>query len=284
MTRDIRKKEKGSGLNKPTGAPDLKKMKAQLASIMPPGSKLAKVVQPAAERYATKPSLQVVMMFDITGSMFPYFELVRKKIQDIISAVKKESPDAEFAIFAYRNHGDEDKYKQIYYTFPLSRNLEALFSYLCTITKGGGGPDALTCLEDCLMEATKLAWDVSCPKAIVIIGDMPPHGVLDSVAHCYKGIDYRQEVGKLKAKAVKIYTVYCESQNSKSQKVRDFYQSLAKANYGKFLEIADLDILIELLIAICLKETGNLDKFLKQLEQTGQLKEPQKKALLMLKG
>lgn len=283
MSDKVSKKDKGSDLVKPSGAPDLKKMKAQLNQVVPVSEKLALAVQNSTIRITKKPSLQVLMMFDITGSMFAYFDLVRKKLQEIISTVKKGSPGAEFAIFAYRNHGDEDHYQQIYYTFPLTANVEALFSYLCTIEKGGGGPDALTCMEDCLLEANKLAWDISCPKAIVIIGDMPPHGVLDSVANCYNGIDYRQEVIKLKEKSVKIYTVYCESQNSKRQRIKNFYQSLAETNGGKFLEIADLDVLIELLIGICMKETGNLDKYLHELERKG-LSGKQKRTVLMLKG
>ncbi|MCX6745286.1 MAG: VWA domain-containing protein [Candidatus Parcubacteria bacterium] len=172
----IQKKEPGVGLVKASGAPNLAAMKKQRHDIMPGSDKL-KLHSKANEPGITAGvSLQVVIMFDITGSMFKYFDIVRKKLQEIVTAVKKESPNAQFAVFAFRNHGDEDNYSQIYYASPLTANLEEIQAYIAKIEKGGGGHDALTCMEECLHEANVLTWDPNAPKAVVVIGDEPPHG------------------------------------------------------------------------------------------------------------
>lgn len=273
-------KSGGESLTKQSGAPDFSKLKGQKSSALSVSTKLQTLTTGSPSVSSATAALQVVMMFDITGSMFEYFDLVRKKLKKIIEAVKKENPTAQFAIFAYRNHGDEENYDQIYYISPLTSNLEELDQHIAKIQKGGGGPDALTCMEDCLKEANKLSWFPNTPKALVIIGDMPPHGVIDSVAKCDKEIDYREEVKRLHEKMIKIYTVYCGEHKGT---IKEFYENLPLESGGKYLEISEIDVLVELMIGICMKETGNLDKFINDLKATGQLSVPAQKALLMLK-
>lgn len=269
----------GESLTKQSGAPDFTKLKGQKSSALSTSIKMQTLITGAPNVSSSMTALQVVMMFDITGSMFEYFDLVRKKLKKIIEAVKKQSPSAQFAIFAYRNHGDEGRYDQIYYISPLTSNLEELDHYIAKIKKGGGGPDALTCMEDCLREANKLGWLPNTPKALVIIGDMPPHGVIDSISVCDKEIDYREEVRRLHEKKVKIYTVYCGEHTGT---IKEFYKNLPEQSGGKYLEIDEIDVLVELLIGICMKETGNLDTFINDLKATGKLSVSARKALLML--
>ena len=224
------------------------------------------------------PELQVVLMFDITVSMFPYFDEVRKKLQEIILSIKKEITRSQFAVFAYRNHGDEE-YDQIYYASPLTAHPEEVFRFIQGIKRGGGGTDALTCLEDCFREANQLSWDPKSKKAVVVIGDMPPHGVLDSVKKCSNGIDYAQEVEEFKKKSIRIYSVFC----GKKSKVRDFYQMLSENTEGRFLEIAKVNLISDLLVGVCMKETGKLDKFLESLREKKQLDPAREKTLKALK-
>jgi hypothetical protein len=232
-----------------------------------------------AKTSTINPELQVVLMFDITVSMFHYFDEVRKKLQEIILAVKKEISRSQFAVFAYRNHGDEEKHDQIYYASPLTAHPEEVFRFIQGIKRGGGGEDALTCMEDCFQEANKLAWNNSAKKAVVVIGDMPPHGVLDSVKKCYNGINYAEEIAQFKKKEIRIYSVFC----GEKQRVRDFYQSIAKETGGRYLEIAEISSIADLLVGICMKETGKLDKFLASLREKNQLDPAKEKTLKALK-
>ncbi len=225
------------------------------------------------------PALQLLVMFDITRSMFPYFDLVREKLSKIISTIKGEISSVQFSVFAFRNHGDEKRYNQICYTSPLSADLELVYQAVASIQKGGGGVDGLSCMEDCLYEANVLAWHPLSSKAVVIIGDQPPHGVVDSILECPRNINYQDEINQLVSKKIKVYPIFC----GHNKKIRAFYQLVAKQSSGRFLEIKDIDLLPDLLIGISMKQIGGMEKYYKKLVQNKQLGIRQKIALEMLK-
>lgn len=262
--KDMIKKESGKALTTSDGKLDFEAMRKRKQALQPIS--------------AADAALQALWMFDITGSTFEYFDMIRKHLAEITSAIKKEAPTAQFSIFAFRNHGDEASYEKIYYAFPMTADIERIHADISDIESGGGGPDGLTCMEDCLNEANKLPWSKHAPKAIVIIGDQPPHGLLDRVSKCPREYDYRAEIKMLKEKGIKIYTVFC----GHNEDVRAFYQSVAKETGGRFLPISELPILKELMIGICMKETGSLVKFKESLRKAHKLDHKTEKALLLL--
>jgi len=211
----------------------------------------------------SSPSSQIQFMFDLTVSMFSCFEIVRQKLTEIIDDVSKYSPGVEFAVSAYRNHGDENNYEQIVYLTKLSNDVQELHKAISKIKKGGGGNDALTCMEDALHETNKQAWNSKCAKSLVIIGDMPPHGVIDKKDKCPNKIDYEIELAGLREKKIKIYSVFC----GHNPQVKTFYEKIANDSGGKFLQIAEIDILVDLLKGICLKGNNKLTVFLKENEK-----------------
>ncbi|PIR94365.1 hypothetical protein COT97_01510 [Candidatus Falkowbacteria bacterium CG10_big_fil_rev_8_21_14_0_10_39_11] len=269
MSSDIEKREK-SGAMTSGGTVSISAIKRRRESEKSV-SDLVRVVK-------MNPKLQLILMFDITASMFGYFEEVRKHLAMIVAAVRERVPRSEFAIFAFRNHGDKDRYDQIFYTSPLTSDLSVVNRAIEKIRRGGGGPDALTCMEECLRAANGLSWKESAQKAIVVIGDMPPHGVLDSVTKCYAGIDYRQEVIGFKKKQIKVYSVFCGT----SQRVRDFYQKMATDTNGRFMDFDSIEMIVELIVGVSMKETGNLDKFLADLRSRKQLSPAKERVLKLL--
>lgn len=225
---------------------------------------------------STNSPLQVVFMMDITGSMYSHFDLVREKLSEMVSLIKPEHPDAQFAVFAYRNYGDEKSYDEIFYTSPLTSDIDEIFRYIQKIDKGGGGNDGLTCMEECLKAGNTLNWLPLSPKVLVVIGDMPPHGLLDKKFP--NDINYNHEIDALKNKGVNIFSVFC----GYHPKVKDFYIEMAETTGGEFLELSEIDILVELLTAICVKVSGRTEYFRLRLESNNQMTLKQKKALLML--
>lgn len=272
---NIEKKDKS--IAKKSRGPDISSMRRRKGSIGS-SSNLMRTITKAGGGPAP---FQAVMMFDITGSMYKYFENVREKLSRIVTEVKKEVLGSEFAVFAYRNHGD-DFYDEIFYTSQLTSTLDDILSRISTIKKGGGGPDGLTCMEDCLQEANRLSWNTGSPKALVVIGDMPPHGVTDSKSKCPMEIDYENEVKRLKEKGIKIYSVFCQGIFDPDPKIKQFYRWIADFTGGKYLEISEIDILVDLLIGICMKETGRLQKYMTGLRQGNRLTGSTQKALRML--
>lgn len=222
--------------------------------------------------------LQLVAMFDITGSMYGHFNLVRTKLTEVFQALNEELSAAQFAVFAFRNHGDEEKFSQIYYTSPLTSDINEIKRIISGIEKGGGGPDALSCMEECFHAANELPWLEEAPKAIVVVGDEPPHGVVDDMSKCPNRINYKVEIEKFIEKGIAVYSVFCGHE----MKIRNFYKSLAGQTGGKFIEIDEIDMLVDLLIGISMKQSGSFKKYYEKMEEKGLMTEARRKVIALL--
>ena len=115
---------------------------------------------------------------------------------------------------------------------------------------------------------------------------MSPHGVVDSINNCPHGYDYRVEVEKLRKKGIKVYSVFCTTQDravtKAGQKVQSFFEWIAENTEGKYLELRDIDDIVDLLIGICMKEAGHLDEFVAELGKLKKLPSSKKRLLLAL--
>ena len=229
-------------------------------------------------RFYADSSLDAVFMIDTTGSMDPYIDEVRQNIIRIIENVLEYSPKVRMGCIAYKDHGDEGE-DEYYLTkiLPLTFDRKEIIGFMHSpglyIGEGGGGPEAVECA---LHEAVGFVWDKMAPKAIILIGDKPPHGVLDGIKHCTKMRDYREEVKALKINGIKIYPILC---NNISETEGNF-RWMANETGGAFFYLKEISDLSDLLIGICLKETGKLPHFEKKLIEYGD-KVPLSKKLLL---
>lgn len=117
--------------------------------------------------------LDIVMVFDSTGSMGGEINQVKSQISRIGGTLYKLVPNTRISICTYRDEGDEYEAKGQ----PLSNSLTDIRSYLDTIYAGGGGdhPEAVH---------AGLAWAVKnndyqsrARKVILLFGDAPPHSM-----------------------------------------------------------------------------------------------------------
>lgn len=242
------------------------------------------------QKVETKP-LEVTFFFDTTGSMYPYFDRARSGIARIIERLGKEKVHAAFAVYAYKNHGDEQDLFSAhpFVHLPPTDNLAVLKEWLGEVWKGGGG-DTLCAIEDALHHLNHAipAGPAAAKRAAVIIGDMPPHGVVDRLSGCPHEFDYREEVKSIHHKGYTCYSVYCAEKSDgptkRREKIREYYRWLAKATGGKFLELDELDSIVDVLIGICMKETGHLDRFVAETLARPSLPSATRKLLLALKA
>jgi hypothetical protein len=229
-------------------------------------------------RFYTDSSLDVVFMIDTTGSMDPYIGEVRDNIIKIIEKVLDYSPKVRIGSVAYKDHGTEGE-DEFYLTriLPLTFDRKAIIEFMRSpklhIGDGGGGPEAVECA---LHEALGLAWGKTAPKAIILIGDKPPHGVMDSFKACPRMRDYREEVKALKAQGTKIYPILCNN----IMETEGNFRWMAAETGGLFFYLKELSDLTDLLTGICLKETGQFPRFARALLENG-TPVPQSKRLLL---
>lgn len=197
----------------------------------------------------------------------------------MVEDILKESSSVQFGVIVYKDHDGEGE--DSYYltkSCNLTNNKLDVINFLRSVEiapdVGGGGPEAVECA---LNDATKLSW-TSNTKAIILIGDKTPHGVMDSFSECPRGIDYREETKKLSNIGVKIYSVLCYN----IYKTEVTFKWFADQTNGKLLKLQNINDLIDLVVAVCMKETGSLVSFGNKLIESGKMTETKKQLLLEL--
>ena len=232
--------------------------------------------------FITGSSLDVVFLLDTTGSMDPYIAEIQGNTLRIIEEVLEFSPRVRMGFVAYKDHGDEGE-DEFYLTkvlppvFDRKEIVRFIRSPDLYIGEGGGGPEAVECA---LHEAVHLNWSDISPKAIILIGDKPPHGVTDSFKECTTARDYRKEVELLKRKGVKIYPILCNS----ISETETTFRWMAQETGGRFFYLKEISDISDLLVGICLKETGKLPFFERKLLENKDMTESKRRLLLELKG
>ena len=222
-------------------------------------------------------SLDVVFMFDTTGSMYSYLESVRQNLVRLTSKIKSEIPDVFFGVVAYGDHCDANT-TYVIKSCQLTSDVNLIKNFIASVERTGGG-DEPEALEDALYESNRLNWRNQSNKCIVLVGDAPPHGVIDNFSECPYGIDYREETRILSYIGVKIYSVLCNDVHQTEVTFRWF----ADQTNGKFLNLGNVDDLLDLIVGVCMKETGLLESFENKLIESGEMTESKKKLLLELK-
>jgi len=222
-------------------------------------------------------SLDVVFMFDTTGSMYSYLESVRQNLVRLTSKINSEIPDVYFGVVAYGDHCDANT-TYVTKSCQLTSDVNVIKNFVATVEPTGGG-DEPEALEDALYESNRLNWRGQSTKCIVLVGDAPPHGVIDNFSECPYGIDYREETRKLSDIGVKIYSVLCNNVHQTEVTFRWF----ADQTNGKFLKLQNIDDLVDLIAGVCMKETGSLSSFENKLIENGEMTESKKRLLLELK-
>ncbi len=251
----------------------VKKQKEDLLKKIAEHKALSKPILEKAKNFS---SLEIVFMFDTTGSMDVYLAEVQTHVQLIIREIKKRVSDARIGIVVYKDH-EQGPYVTL--QLPLTDQEDKIISFLRSPQiepgAGGGGAEAVECA---LYEANRFEWsNQNRGKAIILIGDKPPHGVMDSFEECSSGRDYRVEINSLMAKKIKIYTVLCNN----VAETRSNFQWMAEKTGGKFVTLEDIQDLVNLIVAVSIKESNPLllQSYTDELLKKGSLTDSKRKLL-----
>jgi Mg-chelatase subunit ChlD len=224
---------------------------------------------------AVKPSqkLDVTLTFDTTVSMYSYLEDVRKQLNHLSQEIRQAVPQAKMGVVAY---GD---YCSTYVTkvLDLTDNYQLISNFIAQVEKTDGG-DFPEAVEEALYQTNQLAWRLGSRRAMVLVGDAPPHGVIDSLQNCQYGHNWRDETQSLGKKGIKIYTVQCGS-NPDTKRV---FQEISQITNGIYLNLENMSDLVDLLISICMKEVGLLAEYEQKLKTNNSLNPSKEKLLRQL--
>ena len=210
---------------------------------------------PGGER---KP-LDLILAFDTTGSMRPWIQNVREKVDYLAQGLFKLM-DIRIALIGVGDHCDEPFMLQAYpFTHELADMQRAV--YEIRSTSGGDYPEAFECLFKALNDDPR--WRTERPTVLVLITDAVPHGMSgEGDAGCPDGVDARVELAKLQGRLRSFYLVNCGNHEASIRIQRTMVKS---ENY--FLQLTDFRRLTNLVMAVCMDEVGELDTFMALLEK-----------------
>lgn len=210
-------------------------------------------------------AIDLCMMFDTTGSMFGYIKEVRRALQQIAADVAHSHPDNRIGVIAYGDYCDRGRTYVVSH-HPLTDDLAEAQHFVNNV-KGTCGGDFPEAVEEALHLANALQWRRNCPRVAILVGDAPPHGVIDSRSKCKDGHFYLDEVHELQRKQVCVYTVQCGT----SRHTRKAFMQIASATGGKHLQLEQIDDLPEIIVAACKHRTGDLAGYVARLEKEGRV-------------
>ena len=131
-------------------------------------------------------SVEIVISFDTTGSMYPCLAEVRRNIDATSKKLFETVPNLKIGIIA---HGDYCDAGRPYVTKHLTLTSDPnAVSYFVKNVEPTGGGDAPECYELVLHEASNITWNPDAKKILVMIGDDIPH----PPAHNPKRLDWRK--------------------------------------------------------------------------------------------
>jgi hypothetical protein len=181
--------------------------------------------------------LEVVIVFDSTGSMGGEIAQVKKQITRIGQTLVRLVPKARISLITYRDTGDAYVVKEP--ILPLTGDIQLIEEYLGRVSAGGGGdhPEAV----DAGLNAAVGQNDFrsSARKVILLFGDAPPHSA--RFGDCLRiASDFnRQNRGV-------VSTVTCRNQT----KLKEFVEIAQVGGGEAFLTTDEEQIVTQLMILV----------------------------------
>ena len=196
-----------------------------------------------------EPGIDILFSFDTTGSMYTCLDLIRQKVDEVITKISSNM-DVRVAIIAHGDFYDVNK-TYLMKSLDFTQDLDEIKTFLSDIeqTNGGDGPE---CYELVLREAQAFSWGQDRSKALVLIGDDVPH----EPSYTDLAIDWRAELQALMDASIKIYAV----QANRNKAAAPFYEELAEKSGGFLIHLSELDWIEHMFVALCYRQHSP-DKF-----------------------
>ncbi|XP_052101650.1 uncharacterized protein LOC127735506 [Mytilus californianus] len=219
-------------------------------------------------------NVEVVFSFDTTGSMSQYLGSVRTKLKETCQRLVRDIPNIKIGIMAHGDYCDYNNY--VIKIQDLTSDVQQLVDFASSTPSTGGG-DSPECYEWALHKAQQLDWSEDSAKALVLIGDCEPH----PPSYTEQKINWHTELDVLKGMGVKVYGVFCNSSEGNAKK---FYEELADRTGGCLLRLANFNLITEMFLGVCYKESNQeqLEAFTEELKLEGKLTEETKDLMKQL--
>jgi Mg-chelatase subunit ChlD len=188
------------------------------------------LLSPFIAHAAQRPRIEVAFVLDATGSMQPWIDAARQKIDAIATelAAGDPPPDVRFALVTYRDKGDA----YVTRTRDFTRDLAAMRTWLTDTRADGGGDTPEAVLEGLKAGVVELSWspdDGQSMKLLYLVGDAPPHHYKDSPTEAFIAAEALR-------RGIVLHTIACGSMDSAGQ---GFFEEMARRTEGRPFRLAD---------------------------------------------
>lgn len=183
-----------------------------------------------------KDGLDIVIVFDSTGSMQGEIDEVKTKISRIGNALQKLIPEkTRIGICTYRDQGDAYVVKGL----PLTDNIGQVATYLSRINAQGGGDKPEAVDEGLEWAIQNNTFRRSSRKVILLFGDAPPHANREVLCQKWAS-DFRNKQRGI------VSTVTC-----RSDRKLDSFVAISQVGGGEsFLTTNEREIMKQLMILV----------------------------------
>jgi hypothetical protein len=120
--------------------------------------------------------LDIVFVFDSTGSMGPTIEATKNHIAQMLEVLRALVPDARFGLVTFRDRGPGEHYTVR--TLPLDQDFWRACNWMQGVTASGGG-DRPEAVGEGLAAAFGQPWRKGARRVVVLAGDAPPHAATE---------------------------------------------------------------------------------------------------------
>ncbi len=206
--------------------------------------------------------LDLVFLVDETGSMGAYIEEVKRRLLEVIEALKAAPlcRSLRLGLVGYRDHPPQD-YSFASRAVPLTDDIEVIRRGVMEMQASGGGdgPESVT---DGLFDVVRLNWRPRAARVVVWVGDAPPHGVEpegdEFPAGCPCGHHWFTQAESCREMGIAIHAVGClPALRQYYVGAEEVFKTVARTTRGLYLPLYKAQALIPLITGVAETE---LDK------------------------
>ncbi len=191
--------------------------------------------------------LQLLIIFDTTGSMYSCLVRVRRYIDELCGQLFSDLGNVQIAVMAVGDYCDRNL-TYVTLNTPLTTNARTVSEFITKVSATGGG-DSDEAYELALFEGLKLNWDndPNTVKLVLFVSDDVPHRVGQRTGGVTVKHDWREQVREYAKRDIRIAAVQCLG----NRYANEFYRTMAEATGGYHLELGQFEELHELILGLC---------------------------------
>ncbi|MBK9262180.1 MAG: VWA domain-containing protein [Polyangiaceae bacterium] len=205
--------------------------------------------------------IDLVFLVDETGSMGAYIEEVKRRLLEIIEAIRRAPlcRSLRLGLVSYRDHPPQDR-SFASRVVPLTDDIASIKKGVerMQASGGGDGPESVT---DGLYDIVRLDWRPRAARVVVWVGDAPPHGVEPSgdafPAGCPCGHHWYAQAENAREMGIVIHAVGCLPALREYRGAEDVFKTVASTSRGLYLPLTQASLLIPIITGVAETE---LDK------------------------